>query len=146
MVDSTLFSDALNNGLETMFQKIQAELPKIAAESISALQQQVNDLNATVKDHEARIEALESTPGLQSANNITEVIHREIADINRRSRNLILYDFAERENQTADTSAIKEILTTVDMSAALRSAYRLGKPRDNGHRPLKLILNTEAEA
>ena len=72
----------------------------------------------------------------------TFTILDELADRERRSKNLILYNFSESPDTKSDQSRVQELFSTVfNAEVQLMRTVRLGKRNDSKARPLLVCLN-----
>jgi len=72
----------------------------------------------------------------------TFTILDEFADRERRSKNLILYNFSESPDTKLDQSRVQKLFSTVfNVEVQLMRTVRLGKRNDSKARPLLVCLN-----
>ena len=70
----------------------------------------------------------------------------EIAECDRRKRNVIIYNLPEQADRAADKAKFTEVCKSIiDRDIDVVKLFRLGQKIDNKHRPLLVGLSSEAD-
>ena len=70
----------------------------------------------------------------------------EIAERDRRKRNVIVYNLSEQANQAADKIKFTEVCKSIsDNDLSIVKLFHLGRKSDNKHRPLLVELGSEID-
>jgi len=115
---------------------------KSLTESVSDLSSKIESLLSRNSNLQMEIDSVtEQSTGTQAAPTTsaasTMCILDELADRERRSRNLIIYNLSESTDSKADTPKIKDLLNTVfSLDVNLSRVSRLGRKNESKTRPL----------
>ena len=102
-----------------------------------------SDLQMDINSASEQIDASANTK-VNAATTPTLSILDELADRERRRKNLIVYNFPENGDRQADKTKFQELSTTVfNLDLIITKVYRLGKRNDDKPRPLLIGLETE---
>ena len=89
--------------------------------------------------------AQNSVPTTQSTSAALSVID-EISDRNRRKNNLIMYNYSEGADLSADKESFISLCSTVfDLNVEVGKVLRLGRGLEEKHRPLLVRLTSECD-
>ena len=104
-----------------------------------------SDLQMDINSASEQIDASANTK-VNTATAPTLGILDELADRERRRKNLIAYNFPENGDSPVDKTKFQELSTTVfNLDLSITKVYRLGKRKDDKPRPLLIGLESETE-
>ena len=81
----------------------------------------------------------------QIISNVRNEEKEEERERNIRSRNLIVHDVQENENDQGDKDFIGTLLEAIGVNATIKSITRLGKMEGNKVRPIKFVVDSEVQ-
>lgn len=105
--------------------------------SQSGLQMEVDSVSQSLQNPTAPVGTSGSVPNHTSASSAAQNIVDELADRDRRKKNIIVYNLPEAKDREADKGSILSLCKTAfDFDIPITKIIRLGKKVDNRHRPL----------
>uniref|UniRef100_A0A8D9E300 Uncharacterized protein n=1 Tax=Cacopsylla melanoneura TaxID=428564 RepID=A0A8D9E300_9HEMI len=128
---------------------------KTLIDVVTAIQQQVTALQATIEDMKNNSLVASTNLPSNSQSNDMDVVISEINERSKREKNVIIYDVKESESnepdvrKSHDEKKVKELVTRLGLNPiSIKSIIRLGKRENNssGDRPMKLTLSNKGEA
>ena len=135
-------SSKCDNVKETLHKSIITELSLKVDRLLSCNSDLQMDINSALEQIDAsantKVNAATIAPTLS--------ILDELADRERRRKNLIVYNFPENGDRQADKTKFQELSTTVfNLDLSITKVYLLGKRNDDKPRPLFIGLESETE-
>ena len=123
---------------------IRKEISDLSAK-VNALCSMNENLEKEIKSTTASSIAQSSVPNTQSTSAALSVID-EISDRNRRKNNLIMYNYPEGADLSADKESFISLCSTVfDLNVEVDKVLRLGRRLEEKHRPLLVRLTSECD-
>ena len=109
--------------------------------SQSGLQMEVDQVSKSLQDSAVPVGSsiVRTTPATAytSVLSATQSIVDELADRERRKKNVVMYDLPEAKDRVADKLSVLALLKTVyDLETPINRVVRLGRKIENKHRPL----------
>ena len=159
--DICSFVDAGNSSIEkaikdahtTTFQGLKSELTTLQSITTN-LATKVKDLCTQNNTLQEQLQAVSSdlTSKSTSSTTVSEValstfdVADEIAERDRRKRNVIIYNLPEQANRAGDKTKFTEVCKSIiDRDIDVVKLFRLGRKIDNKYRPLLVGLSSEAD-
>ena len=149
--DSLNNQEALSNMCNNMKETLQQSIAEISSK-IDRLFSSNSDLCMDINSASEQIDISAKTSiNSSSAQHFSSAtpslsILDELADRERRRKNLIIYNFSENPDLQADRSKFQELSATVfDLNLNMTRVTRLGKRNDEKPRPLLISLENDNE-
>lgn len=133
----------LNTALDERFDRFS----NLFKESLNEIRENFNRIDNDICEIKKRVEQLEKNhnencnDSLLLANSVCD----EIADRNRRAKNIILHGLGNSENGEDDLTLFNNMLNEIPSMPQALSASRIGKSRDNLSRPIKITFASREE-
>ena len=149
--DSLNNQEALSNMCNNMKETLQQSIAEISSK-IDRLFSSNSDLRMDINSASEQIDiSTKTSVNSSSAQHFSSTtpnlsILDELADRERRRKNLIIYNFSENPDLQADRSKFQELSATVfDLNLNMTRVTRLGKRNDEKPRPLLISLENDNE-
>ena len=147
---------AIENIIEKQFLKFKSDIMIEMSQIIDSKLVLVNNRMSEIENNMHRLqteinEIRESAPNNEATNNIDDVA-REICDRNERSKNVILYNIPESVANSVEVKVMDDLKQVVSIVEPLgkfpkpKKIFRLGIPKPNAPRPLKMVFEDCEEA
>jgi len=145
-------NEALSSSQSSQFNRLKADISKISNQ-MSELKKENAILKEEIGTLKLKINSLEEKSPSTNPSAITNLVLQELFERDRCSSNVIAHGVSEStsslvaERTAHDKSAISNILLPLGNFLPLNVKYiRIGKPRPDSTRPLKLVCANKEEA
>jgi len=145
-------SAPLKDTIQATKESIQATISELASKldhlssSNSDLQMEINNVSEVIENNNVTTQCSTRPPLPPPSINATINILDELADRERRRKNLLIYNFKEPSENQTDKLRFQELCSVVfKMDISLTKTVRLGKRTEDKPRPLLVCLSDESE-